>query len=1172
MKKILLGISLLVCGGAALASYVETPYKTKKGGTESSSQTANRAVTTDGSGHIVSTSSTTDTEIGYVNGVTAGIQGQLNNKASIAYVDGVAQGLQIKPSVRAAEVVGVPLAEAYTYLNGVTGLGATITSNDPVALEPIDGVTLVVNDRVLIDQETGGNAIANGIYTVTRLGGATTFVLTRATDSDGSPPSDLVAGIYTFVEEGTINKNSGWVINNANPIHVGSDPIYWTQFSGAGQITAGNGLNKEGNLLSVVAADASILSNGSGIAAISSVTGGIETLAGSGLAVKLDGGTLSEGIYGLKLAEGGIADLQISTSAAINLSKLATVTGSRALESDAGGHITASSVTNTELGYVGGVTAGIQGQLNGKQGNLTFGDITSSTSQVTLIGGTGSVIGSSGVQIRVATAGAAATGLLTSQDWNTFNGKQNAGDYITGLSGDVSATGPGVVGATVNYVGGSSASDIHAAAYALTGITGNVLGGYLNGLTNNVQTQINNVVSSTGNYVPLAGGTMTGDLVTTGVRISSTPPQNLSYLVGEAGEIYTSSAVATTGFTNAVLVAQVDPSFTSYSAHYQLDDTEALEGSTNGVSGWTQIDTVTIARSGYGGSIASVTSAVIPITYPYVRVKYTPNRNGGTGQVGMYARPDSSGDLNNTFFNLPEPDSSGSDVFCVWFNVDGAGIDPCGSGIPVMVGITANSTKGVVAGAVAAAVSTATDTGMTQPFSGVFLYGPATPTELLILYYGSSSYLMPNDGSSPTGFTIQSLDAPGKFTMKLNLSSGGSGAADLKFQSGSYALTVEGPAGMTSNVMWTLPPSQGAASTALINDGSGNLSWQLPGITSVTGDVSIGPGVGVQGATVNFVGGSSAADIHTAVAALAGVTGTTLGSYLNGLTANVQSQLDGKQGNLTFSDITSSTSQLTITGGTGAIIGASGVQLSIATAGAAATGLLTSADWGTFNGKQNAGDYITGLSGDVSASGPGLVGATVNYVGGISAANIATVMNSLSGATTASIGAYLNGLTADVQSQINALSSATVDVAHGGTGLGSVTANALLIGNGTGALIQLPPGAEGAKLKIINGIPTWQQPELYTVIDGGDTGYMISITVDHIRSGTTLTQNQAYTLPACSANIGERHVIKNLPTQTFKIVVTASGTDKIDGVSTYDLDPGDSVSVICAFTGLWDIQ
>ena len=71
---------------------------------------------------------------------------------------------------------------------------------------------------------------------------------------------------------------------------------------------------------------------------------------------------------------GSIVDSDISGSAAIALSKLAALATGKALQSNAStGAIEASSVTNTELGYLSGVSSAIQTQLNAKEGTLTAG-------------------------------------------------------------------------------------------------------------------------------------------------------------------------------------------------------------------------------------------------------------------------------------------------------------------------------------------------------------------------------------------------------------------------------------------------------------------------------------------------------------------------------------------------------------------------------------------------------------------------------------------------------------------------------------------------------------------------------------------------------------------------------------------------------------------------------
>jgi len=156
------------------------------------------------------------------------------------YVDSVANGLDVKASVRVATTANL----AGTYNNGA----GTITAGSNGAIS-IDGVTLTTNDRVLVkDQSTGAQ---NGFYKVTTVGsGSAAFVLTRTPDADAA--SELTAGAFTFVEEGTANADNGYVLSTNGAITLGTTAITFEQFSGAGQISAGNGLTKTGNTIDVV--------------------------------------------------------------------------------------------------------------------------------------------------------------------------------------------------------------------------------------------------------------------------------------------------------------------------------------------------------------------------------------------------------------------------------------------------------------------------------------------------------------------------------------------------------------------------------------------------------------------------------------------------------------------------------------------------------------------------------------------------------------------------------------------------------------------------------------------------------------------------------------------------------------------------------------------------------
>lgn len=152
-----------------------------------------------------------------------------NTLVTKEYADSIKQSLDVKQSVRAATTANITIATALN--NGDT----------------IDGVTLATGDRVLVkDQSTGSE---NGIYVV----GATPA---RADDADTS--ADVTAGMFVFVTEGTANGDNGFILTTNDTITLGTTALSFTQFSGAGQIVAGDGLTKSGNTISVNADDDTI--------------------------------------------------------------------------------------------------------------------------------------------------------------------------------------------------------------------------------------------------------------------------------------------------------------------------------------------------------------------------------------------------------------------------------------------------------------------------------------------------------------------------------------------------------------------------------------------------------------------------------------------------------------------------------------------------------------------------------------------------------------------------------------------------------------------------------------------------------------------------------------------------------------------------------------------------
>ena len=227
--------------------------------------------------NILDGATLTVTELNYVDGVTSAIQTQLDGKldesggtmtgaiamgtnkitglgtptdatdaATKGYVDSAAQGIDWKASVRVATTATGTLASAFA--NGST----------------VDGVTLATGDRILIKNQSTGSQ--NGIYVVQATGAPT-----RSTDADTD--AEVTASFAVFVEEGTANADSGWVLTNDGAVTVGTTALAFTQFTGLGQITAGDGLTKTGNTLNVVGTADRITANGDSIDIASTYVG-----------------------------------------------------------------------------------------------------------------------------------------------------------------------------------------------------------------------------------------------------------------------------------------------------------------------------------------------------------------------------------------------------------------------------------------------------------------------------------------------------------------------------------------------------------------------------------------------------------------------------------------------------------------------------------------------------------------------------------------------------------------------------------------------------------------------------------------------------------------------------------------------------------------------------------
>lgn len=179
--------------------------------------------------------------------------------ATRAYVDSVAQGLDVKPSVRVAST-------------------ANMTLSGPAGT--VDGVATADGDAILVKNQT--TASQNGIYQISTSG-----AWTRIKECD---TWNEHVGAFTFVESGTTQADTGWVCTADPGGTLGTTAVGFVQFSGAGQITAGNGISKSGNTLSV--------STGTGITAVGGVqlSGqalAVHNLATNGMIVRTGSGTVA---------------------------------------------------------------------------------------------------------------------------------------------------------------------------------------------------------------------------------------------------------------------------------------------------------------------------------------------------------------------------------------------------------------------------------------------------------------------------------------------------------------------------------------------------------------------------------------------------------------------------------------------------------------------------------------------------------------------------------------------------------------------------------------------------------------------------------------------------------------------------------------------------------------
>jgi len=264
--------------------------------------------------------------------------------ATKVYVDALVQGLKPKQAVDIATTADI----GGTYLNGTSGVGATLTFGTP--LGAIDGVTPTVGQRILLkDQATPAY---NGIYDVT-----STTVLTRSTDFDQA--AEMLAGAFVFVKGGTNNGSFGFVQTSATVGTVGTDTVSFTIQSAPISYSAGTGLTLSTKTFSITNTGVTAGTYGNALNvpqiilnAQGQVTSAVNVAIGlSQLANGTSNVSIPVADGNVRTSVGGVADVLVVSATGANVAGTANVTGIANLGSNlnVAGHVAITGNVTTAV-------------------------------------------------------------------------------------------------------------------------------------------------------------------------------------------------------------------------------------------------------------------------------------------------------------------------------------------------------------------------------------------------------------------------------------------------------------------------------------------------------------------------------------------------------------------------------------------------------------------------------------------------------------------------------------------------------------------------------------------------------------------------------------------------------------------------------------------------------
>lgn len=430
--------------------------------------------------------------------------------------------LDWKNSVRAATTAALP---AVTYNNGLSGVGATLTATANGALPAQDGVSLALNERLLVKNQASG--LQNGIYTVTQLGdGGNPFILTRAVDADTN--ADVTAGMAMVIEEGATYNDAAFFLGTNNPITVGTTALMFVQLTASiaapvNEIVYGTGVGVTSEadftwdpttdtLMLGGVGDLGTITNGDGgtiefDAGVIRLTGDNGDFIEIGASINLTGvagttgSTITIAAGDSSVAAGGTVAI-VGGDATLVAGGPVTITGGTggtSLGTGTGGAVSitggtaGANLTNGGAVNIRGGSGGVVGVSGGGAVNITAGDGVGATGggggSVVLTGGTPTILGIGG---GVLIQGAQGLGL----------GNGSGGVVLVGANGAVA----GGNGGSISITAGTATSVFTAGTLSLTAGGGGTttVGGAVT-----ITGGPGGTVSGTGGAVTITGGTPT---------------------------------------------------------------------------------------------------------------------------------------------------------------------------------------------------------------------------------------------------------------------------------------------------------------------------------------------------------------------------------------------------------------------------------------------------------------------------------------------------------------------------------------------------------------------------------------------------------------------------------------------------------------------------------------